>query len=243
MNTLQIELLKTKRAGTYILLGIAIVFAMLFASLEIYSLKSSVGDSNIKQILSLQQSLLNLLMAIFLCINIGKEYSENTLRRGIIEGYTRHQFFNGKLILVFVSVLLVSVLYWLQLGIAGLVSGKWEAIKAYFTIPELVNSFVGFLSTGVFAFFLVFITRSVAIGIVLYFVWPIAEALTKVAEQLMSQLKNQEIHIYRYLPLGSMYMVLHSPDPVTIPQVSVAVFYVLLMLLIPYLLFLKRDIK
>lgn len=243
MKPLRIEWLKLGRTSTYILFGLMLFFAAAFTVLMVYMVHKNMDKGYIPIIARSEHSMLTFLLVIYLCINIGREYSENTLRRSIIEGYTRHQYYMGKLLLVLLCALFVTALLLISVAIAGVISGHFEMMKGIFSPVSIINFFAGFFAAGVFAFFLSFLTRNIAISIVLYFLWGLLESLVSAFQQMAGSKAVSDIDFYHFLPRASVDKVLNANETVAVYFVFVAVFYLLLMMIIPYLLFVNRDIK
>ena len=240
---ISIELVKLLRPGNYILLSL---FLLLYTGgfiTSFYLFKKNEDDFSIDDLInrlsSMEAGLIGFFMVIFVIMNIGKEYSEKTLRKNIIDGYTRDQFFIGKLLLLLIFIIAAFIFGKLTLLLGGLALDNLQNTIALFTPPFLINSFIDILYSGIFALFLIYLTRDITISIVIYFVWGAIEGLIIGIQQFFEGL----IGIEQFMPLASINIVLTTTEIINFQSIIITTLYILIMLSIPYYLFLKRDIK
>ena len=240
---ISIESLKLLRPGNYILLSL---FLLLYTGgfiTSFYLFKKNEDDFSIDDLInrlsSMEAGLIGFFMVIFVIMNIGKEYSEKTLRKNIIDGYTRDQFFIGKLLLLLIFIIAAFIFGKLTLLLGGLALDNLQNTIALFTPPFLINSFIDILYSGIFALFLIYLTRDITISIVIYFVWGAIEGLIIGIQQFFEGL----IGIEQFMPLASINIVLTTTEIINFQSIIITTLYILIMLSIPYYLFLKRDIK
>ena len=240
---ISIELVKLLRPGNYILLSL---FLLLYTGgfiTSFYLFKKNEDDFSIDDLInrlsSMEAGLIGFFMVIFVIMNIGKEYSEKTLRKNIIDGYTRDQFFIGKLLLLLIFIIAAFIFGKLTLLLGGLALDNLQNTIALFTPPFLINSFIDILYSGIFALFLIYLTRDITISIVIYFVWRAIEGLIIGIQQFFEGL----IGIEQFMPLASINIVLTTTEIINFQSIIITTLYILIMLSIPYYLFLKRDIK
>ena len=240
---ISIELVKLLRPGNYILLSL---FLLLYTGgfiTSFYLFKKNEDDFSIDDLInrlsSMEAGLIGFFMVIFVIMNIGKEYSEKTLRKNIIDGYTRDQFFIGKLLLLLIFIIAAFIFGKLTLLLGGLALDNLQNTIALFTPPFLINSFIDILYSGIFALFLIYLTRNITISIVIYFVWRAIEGLIIGIQQFFEGL----IGIEQFMPLASINIVLTTTEIINFQSIIITTLYILIMLSIPYYLFLKRDIK
>jgi ABC-2 type transport system permease protein len=236
---IRIETLKLNRPANFVLLGLMLLVYLGIVFMQFANVKINEGDVTaalFEGILKLEGSIIGLFLAIFVMMNIGKEYSDGTLRKNIIDGYTRDQFFIGKLMILLVVCILSFILGKAVLLIGGYFIGHFDESVKFLTLPVLINSFMQIFSTGIWALFLIFLTRNTTISIVIYFVWTIVESIIV----LIAKFKGFELQ--QYLPLGSIENALARDEHIHIYTPIIAATYFFLMLFIPYMLLLKRDI-
>lgn len=240
---ISIELVKLLRPGNYILLSLFLLLYTGSFITSFYLFKKKEGDFPIGDLInglsSMEAGLIGFFMAVFVIMNIGKEYSEGTLRKNIIDGYTRDQFFIGKLLLLLIFIIAAFIFGKLTLLLGGLALDNLQNTIALFTPPFLINSFIDILYSGIFALFLIYLTRNITISIVIYFVWRAIEGLIIGIQQFFEGL----IGIEQFMPLASINIVLTTTEIINFQSIIITTLYILIMLSIPYYLFLKRDIK
>jgi ABC-type transport system involved in multi-copper enzyme maturation permease subunit len=238
MKALQIELLKLLRPSTYILAGILLLILIGRGVLGFHMI---IPDMNnlVKNTDAGMADSIALIFTIFVIMNIGQEYSENTLRRSIIEGYTRGQFFLGKILLIIVSaVLLLVVEKLIFLSLAASYGYFKEGVDCL-SVTGILYALTHTLMYGLFGFFLVFLTRNVAISIVIAFVWINAEGLLN----LYLKFKYPEANWGAYMPITSLAKIIGVDGAMSFGFLFIALGYQILMGLGAYALLTKRDIK
>lgn len=235
-----IEFIKTLRQGNYILFSlILLVYTAIFFITLYYSHVNQVPmKSMIDRLFSVDESFGGLFLVIFIIMNIGKEYSDSTIAKNIIDGYTRDWFYTGKLLLLLASTLFMFIIGKIFLLIGEISLGHWSELLSYLTPPILINSFLGLLSKAIWGFFLVFLTKNIAISIIVFYIWSVIENIIS----FVGHLDSVNIPFENYLPLSSMHTALHASEIQQISSIIIAVFYLFLMLFVPYYLLLKRDI-
>lgn len=263
MRALQIEFIKLLRPSTFVLSGIMLVLFLLIAGIQ-YKISSgnNVNDSRavssstanadaaktnievdmvavMKAIDSSQMGIVYTIFSIFIMMNIGKEYSENTLRRSVIEGYTRDQFFAGKLLLLLFTAVFVLLLQKIFLLASAAVAGHYKESLDYINAQVMMEGFLKTMFYGVFGLFLVFITRSITISVVIYFVWETIET----GPLALLKFKYPDMDWVYYLPLSGLKNTLAGTEYIALQLLLIPVAYQLVMLLSSYFLLLKRDIK
>lgn len=244
------ELLKLPRLGNYILLSLLLLLYTGFTLLYFYQFglmegNASFGDIG-AQLLSTEVGIAGLLIAIFIIMNVGKEYSDGTLRKNIIDGYTRDDFFSGKLSILLLCVLGSFILGLITLVIVGLALGELDGVMDLMNSSFLINFFIKILYKGLFALFLIFLFRKIAFSIVAYFLWSTFEGLISGIQHVFIMMNGggePSFLIAEFLPLSSLDYVVTTSEIVSIQAIVVSSFYVLLMLILPYYFYLKADIK
>lgn len=242
------EFLKLPSRGNYVLL---ILLLLVYIGMS-YGLFSQLTSSESAKLMNLGMSLLNtqfslagILIGIFLISNIGKEFKDGSLRKNIIDGYTRNDFYVGK-----ISVLLITVLFSYLLGIlclylVALFSGETSELSSLLDFTSGTNFFLKLCYASLWASFLIFLFRKLTISLVMYFVWGIIESVIFQLQRGFREKLNipADFNIQNYLPRASLEQTLSVSEVVSNGQVAISCFYVLVFLFLPYYLFLKTDIK
>jgi hypothetical protein len=247
---ISVELLKLPVVGNYIILGILLLLDIAFSFLFFYEFSaSSSADASFieigRQVLTYQSSFGALLISIFVILNVGGEYKNGTLSKNIIDGYSREDFYVGKFFVMLFCVLFALVVGILSLTIGSLVLGKWDDFMLLMDAPFVINFFFKLFYSGLFALFLIFLFKKVAISLVLYFVWEFIESIAVGLHSAYIHSKgiNPTFKINEFLPSSSVNIVLNATEYVETYSIIVTGIYILLFLLLPYFLFLKSDIK
>lgn len=244
IKIIRIESVKLLRPANFVLLGLMLLTYTAIASIYFLMYKIESPNADIKTglfkgLILMESGLVGLFIAIFIIMNIGKEYSDGTLRKNIIDGYTREQFFTGKLWMLLICIFLVFIFGKLVILTAGLLVSHFEDALLFLTPSVIINSFMQLLSIGFFSFFLIFLTRNLTISILVYFLWSTLEAIAQKACELFFNIPD----VQSYLPLGSMTSALSEYQIVHTSNIVIASLYIFLMLFTSYYLLLKRDIK
>lgn len=246
MNLVQIlgiEAVKLNRLANYILLGLLVLIyaGAMWSSYYMFT-KSGANvttDMFFNNILQIENGVVGLFIALFIIINIGKEYADGTLRKNIIDGYTRQQFFTGKFAVLVLVTLLVFLIGKLAMLGSGLLINRFSEMTRLMSGTVVLKSLLDIAATAVFTLFLAFVTRSIVLSIVLYFVWNIVEGVLSMAARYLFDIED----LIRYLPLGSFKSTLAYGASADTWKTVAACTYSVLMIVIPYLLFLRRDIR
>jgi len=241
---ISIESLKLLRIGNYVLLSLLLLLyigqsAMIFYLYTVDEVDFSMADLG-NELNSMGTYFIGLFIAFFVMLNVGKEFSEGTLRKNVIDGYSRDHFFIGKLLMLLIVAIVAFVLGKIILLLGGLAVGNVQDTISLFTPPFIINPFVEILYSGMFALCLVFLTRNTTISIIVYIVWGTIESLIISLHQLFEWLN---IGLEKFMPLRSIDMALSTTETIGFQSIIVTTFYIIVMLLLPYYIFLKRDLK
>lgn len=201
-------------------------------------------------------------LAIIVINNITNEYSFGTFKQNTIDGLSKTEFLNSKVlmnvIITFISTFLVGVLVF---ALGSYFSEKFDFING---IEFLGGYFVEIFAYIVFAMFLSFLLKKSAFAILSLIVLNIIESVFKVVEFLVRFGKKppsnpEEINlISNYLPLNSNGKIidypsidiqkaliegkLFVPDTIQWEYFSINVFYIILFLGLSILIIKKRDL-
>lgn len=247
-----IERIKLARPGNYILLGLMIVLNLAIAILYFYDFSSSENKANLfsdlgQEIIAAQTSLSSLLISIFLILNISKEYQDGTLRKNLIDGLNRNDFYIGKITILTTCCLTAFIIGIVSLLIGSLVFNHLNDFISILSTSFLINFFVKLFYAGIFAVFLIFITKKLSTSLVLYFLWSMIEGIIIGFQSVFVNFDEEgeapSILWNEYLPKSSFNEVLKLSDLVEPKAVIISSIYILIFTFLPYFLFLKSDIK
>jgi len=239
MKALQIEYIKLFRPYAYIIAGL-LLLAFILRAVFMLQLSAAIDKEMVMKALDAGQvETIYTLFSIFMIINIGKEYSENTLRRSVIEGYTRTQFFTGKILLVIAAGVFALVLQKLVFFISAASAGLMKEALDCLTMAGVFIPLLKVIFYGLFALFLVFVTRSIAFSIVLSIFWGPGESLV----HFYLKYKFPEADYGSYLPMASLAQTLGADGLIAVKFVLISIAYQLAMVVSSYGLLANRDIK
>ena len=212
------------------------------------------------------------LLSFVLIYHITNEYNYRTVRQNVIDGYTRNEYFKGKIYLM----LAITVIATLYVFVVGLIAGAYFStfdpedagqLQNFFNTGEEIDPIVGFGSVldGVenvgrffvqvlanfgFAFLVAFLAKRGILAVLIYYAAYIAEIIVGI------QLRNNNAElIYDYLPLNVISQTLPfpnfrmllagltSPDTFNWLASGIALAYTLLFIGLARRLFMKRDIS
>ncbi|MDH0674049.1 ABC transporter permease [Empedobacter sp. GD03861] len=201
-------------------------------------------------------------LAIIVINNITNEYSFGTFKQNTIDGLSKTEFLNTKVlmnvVITLISTLLVGVLVF---ALGSIFSEKFDFING---IEFLGGYFVEIFAYIVFAMFLSFLLKKSAFAILSLIVLNIVESVVKAIEFLVRFGKQppsnpEEIKLLsNYLPLNSngkiidypsvdiqqalMKSKLFVPDSIQWEYFGINVFYIILFLGLSLLIIKKRDL-
>jgi ABC-2 type transport system permease protein len=155
-----------------------------------------------------------LLPAMLLAILVTNEYGYKTHRQNIIDGVTRQQFINVKLMMALIFALTATVLVFLTALVFGLLSGTSFSFHG---IANVGYFFLKALTYNLFAVLISVLVKRTGFAIGLLLIYLVAE---NIASQLLWGLsiklkKEQQIdfgNMGDYLPLNSADGLLEFPD-------------------------------
>mgnify|MGYP005855839403 CR=1 FL=1 len=246
-----IERIKLGRLGNYILLSLMIVLNLAISLLLFYQFNSSENETVpifdiSRQILQAQSGIASILISIFIILNIGKEYQNGTLRKNLIDGYSRNDFYIGKLLILLTGVLLAFIIGIISLFLGSLIFHSLNDFANMISISFLINFLVEIFYDGLFALFLVVVSKKISLSLVFYFLWGMIEGIAVGIQS--TYINNNEgetpfILLNEYLPKASLKLVLKLTDLVEPKAILITSVYIFLFTFLPYFLFRKSDIK
>ena len=201
-------------------------------------------------------------LAIIVINNITNEYSFGTFKQNTIDGLTKSEFLNTKVLMnlaiTLLSSLLVAVLVF---TLGSIFSEKFDFVNG---IEFLAGYFVEIFAYIVFAMFLSFLLKKGVFAILSLIVLSIGESILKGVEYLVLFGKNEPIGIEKttffsdYLPLNSNSKIIGFPsidvnqifmggklfvnDHVQWEFFGISVFYIILFLGLSLFIIKKRDL-
>jgi hypothetical protein len=143
-NILRIELIKLRKPVTFILLGLVLlVYLLMFFTTIKISGSGGVRGQNMVNELGIGFGAF--ILTLFMIINIANEFTDKTLRKSIIDGQTREDFYKGKFFLMVMVTLFVFALFVAILLLNKVLSTAAESARSQITAGLLVNSFLKLL--------------------------------------------------------------------------------------------------
>lgn len=201
-------------------------------------------------------------LAIIVINNITNEYSFGTFKQNTIDGLSKTEFINSKVLMnVVISLISTFLVGVLVFGLSSYFSEKFDFVNG---IEFLGGYFIEIFAYIVFAMFLSFLLKKSAFAILSLIVLNIVESVVKAIEFLVRFGKQppsnpEEIKLLsNYLPLNSngkiidypsvdiqqalMKSKLFVPDSIQWEYFGINVFYIILFLGLSLLIIKKRDL-
>lgn len=201
-------------------------------------------------------------LAIIVINNITNEYSFGTFKQNTIDGLSKTEFINSKVLMnVVISLISTFLVGVLVFGLGSYFSEKFDFVSG---IEFLGGYFIEIFAYIVFAMFLSFLLKKSAFAILSLIVLNIVESVVKAIEFLVRFGKQppsnpEEIKLLsNYLPLNSngkiidypsvdiqqalMKSKLFVPDSIQWEYFGINVFYIILFLGLSLLIIKKRDL-
>ncbi len=163
-----------------------------------------------------------LFLAIIVINNITNEYSFGTLKQNTIDGLTKNEFFQSKLLMNFLFTLISTLLV---VGLVGILGFKFNEKFDFFNGVEFALAyFIEVFAFVIFAMFLALLVKRSVFAILAIIVLSIGESVLKAIEFFIRFPKSgnpEEIQVQTYftnfLPLNSNAKVIDYP-PVSISK-------------------------
>ncbi len=188
---------------------------------------------------------IELFVAIFLILNVGQEFKNGTLRKNIIDGYTRHEFYIGKIILLLLAATFSFLFYLLSFILISIPYGLLETTLSLLTTQLLGIRFISIIYKALFVVSLSFLLKRTTLVFVFYFLWEVMEQIINGIYLLAITAYeiNSSFSLADFLPLSSFKAISEYNNPITLINVIVTSTYIIIMLFIPYFTFQKSNIK
>ncbi|MGB0167047.1 MAG: ABC transporter permease [Luteibaculum sp.] len=240
---LAIELVKFKVPVNFIALAIYAALMVLMASIsiqiggDIESVDASGSSSG--QVLSLQMAMLPLLMAVIILTNIGREFSKGTVKKNIIDGMSRAQWITGKMLASFLIYVMVFFFGLLIYFITGSLLEGFEKALEFYDGEEILRDFARYLYVSGFVIAIAIIVRNTALGFVIYLFSGFLENILNFALQ---KTFGSDFNFNQVFPANAAENIMAVPLE-NYWTLIVSIGYFCLFILLPYFIFLKRDLK
>ncbi|MES2630040.1 MAG: hypothetical protein V4616_13835 [Bacteroidota bacterium] len=132
-------------------------------------------------IMSNFSSLLALIASMFFIMQYGDEYKFGLVRKNIIDGMSRRDIFNGKMVFIFGSYLLWTILFIIIFLICGAVKfgDKFGMLVSSMQFEQILKYYFHIIFYGALSFFLVSLTRSSMVSMIIFL------GLTMILDQLL----------------------------------------------------------
>jgi ABC-2 type transport system permease protein len=192
MHLLKIEWLKVKNYRTFWILLLISVISIPAFNYVIYDLmdnsfpkvkgKSFLGSPfafpDVWQTVSWNSSLLLLIPAILIITLISNEFTYKTHRQNIIDGWSRSQFINVKLLEVLFLSIFLTVVVFITAFIFGYYGNKPEAGVSIFEDARFTGFFfVEMISYSMIAFLIAMFIKRAGLAMGVFFIYMIMEQL------------------------------------------------------------------
>ena len=268
LRHLNIEYKKAKNHPTFWILlvihTIAIFSIVLIGNQfinTIFNFTRKIADVGIKTIpiysfpdiwhnLAYVASCMKFILSIYVIISISNEFSFNTLRQNIIDGYSRWDFLKSKISLI-VVIGIISTLFLFLLGvILGIVNTEVLNAENFFMYIQFLLGY--FLEIVIFMLFTVLVALLIKRAGLVMAVLFVYSVIVEPIISLFLRYYDYDL-ITNYFPVTSINNIVNNPfskyflretkEFVSIVDVLVAGAYGALFIYLSYLLLKKRDIK
>lgn len=222
-SLLRIEWLKLKHYGAFKIIFLLFAIGIFLTNYIVYSVNTNFIEKsgqmgtiigftpysfyNTWQTTSYASGFLLILPAMLMIIFVTNEYTYKTSRQNIIDGWSRSEFINIKLVLALILAVISTILVFISASVFGLFSGTDFSMNHF--------SHVGFfflkaLSYNVIAVFISILLKRTGFAIGLYFIYLGAE---NIASQLLD-FASIKMRLNGMVDLGSLgdYLPMNAAD-------------------------------
>jgi len=227
---LKIEWLKIRHYSAFIVLGLFFVLGVLATNYAVFYTKKNLIDkadptgmiasaspydfSHTWQTTSYVSGFLLLLPGLLLILLITNEFAFRTHRQNIIDGWTRQQFIDVKILLALIAALAATVLVIITALIFGFASGSAFSVTKAGAVGFF---FLKALSYNMIAVLIAVLVRRTGFAIGLFFIYLGAEnILSAILQGLSMKLKADDGfdwgNLGDYLPMNASDGLLHFPE-------------------------------
>ncbi len=226
---LKIEWLKIKNYSAFIVLGLFYLLGILGANYGVFYLKKNFIDetdptkiiassspydfTNTWQTTSYVSGFLLMLPALLMILLVTNEFSFRTHRQNILDGWSRKNFINVKIVIALLSALASTVMVFITAMIFGFASGSSFDIS---NVENIGYFFVKALSFNMIALLFAVLVRKTGFAIGLFFIYLGVETILWGIMQGLSMKFKREYDfdigfMGNYLPLNSSDSLVHFP--------------------------------
>ncbi len=229
VQLLKIEWLKLKNYTAFIVISAFFLVGIVASNYSVYSFKKNVIDKADKmgiltssspydfnfvwQTTSYVTGCLLLLPGLIIIMIVTNEFSFKTHRQNIIDGWSRRQFVEVKIVMAVIIALISTLLVILTALIFGFASGTSFAVENFESVGYF---FIKALSYNMVALLIGILVRKTGFAIGLFFVYLwfenfIAVLLEVLSYKLKADYKFDIGNMGDYLPMNSADGLLHIP--------------------------------
>lgn len=226
---LKIEWLKIKNYSAFIVLSLFYLLGILGANYVVFYLKENLIDEadptkiiassspydfiNTWQTTSYVSGFLLALPALLMILLVTNEFSFRTHRQNILDGWSRKNFINVKIVIALLSALASTVMVFITAMIFGFASGSSFDIS---NIENIGYFFIKALSFNMIALLFAVLVRKTGFAIGLFFIYLGVETILWGILQGLSMKFKREYDfdigfMGNYLPLNSSDSLVHFP--------------------------------
>lgn len=226
---LKIEWLKIKNYSAFIVLSLFYLLGILGANYGVFYLKKNFIDeadptkiiassspydfTNTWQTTSYVSGFLLMLPALLMILLVTNEFSFRTHRQNILDGWSRKNFINVKIVIAILSALASTVMVFITAMIFGFASGSSFDIS---NIENIGYFFIKALSFNMIALLFAVLVRKTGFAIGLFFIYLGVETILWGILQGLSMKFKREYDfdigfMGNYLPLNSSDSLVHFP--------------------------------
>ncbi len=181
---------------------------------------------------------LAVIASLFFIMQYGDEYKHGLIRKNVIDGMDRKDIFNGKMLFLFGSYFIWTVLLVLTFLIGGGIKfgGNFGIFLSSIQIEQLIKYYLHITLYGALAFCLVSLTRSSTTSIIILFGIYIVDII---AGQVLPLFDMKEL--VDYLPTQIATLV-RSEDNLSVAQKLTFLTYLFVLIAVGQLSIYKRDL-
>ncbi len=181
---------------------------------------------------------LAMIASMFFIMQYGDEYKYGLIRKNIIDGMGRRDIFNGKMLFMFGSYLmwtLILILVFFSCGAIKL-GGDFGMLVNSVQPEQIVKYYLHVIFYGAFAFFLVSLTRSATVSIIIFLGMQIVDQLAKPALAYFEMEK-----VIPYLPI-ELATTVRASDAIGNGQLAAYLIYLVVLIGVGQWAIYKRDL-
>lgn len=181
-----------------------------------------------------------LLMALFGVNSGGKEFSEGTYRRALAMGYTKTDFYLGKLQAISIFAILILFFTFMMFMLVGLTEPNLTFSFDLAIIPffSLAYKFFALFFAGVLGLTFIIMFRNTAFGLVFFPVLMFVEIFLN----MIARIENQINSFVNYMP-GTVGWHLFNTNDFDVKAISIVAFYTIFLVGLSYWRLNKQEMS